>query len=262
MLVYKTAHHHTESSNQVGDIKGRRERFAGLFAVIGDLLPKVTDVDTKDFYAKADDGTDILCRWFTKQNSSLPGSAVVYAHGGGMILSNIQDYDPIVKRYVSRTGVPFLAVEYRLAPEFPAPIPVTDTYAGLKYLHEHASELGVDPNRIAIAGDSGGGGIAASLAHYVKQQGGPSVKKQILVYPMVDDRTEAIDDGIAPFVTWSVDDNLTGWGALLGERRGKDGVPPTDAAGRMTVEDAKGLPPAYIDVSVLRSPWARYRIGR
>lgn len=219
-----------------------------MFALIGSLVPAVTDVDTKDFYAKADDGTDILCRWFTKANSTPPGSAVVYAHGGGMILADIGAYDPLIKRYVSRTGVPFLAVDFRNAPEHPAPTQVTDTYAGLKYLHEHASELGVDPKRIAIAGDSGGGGITASLAHYVKEKGGPAVCKQILILPMLDDRTDSVDPGLAPYILWSVDDNMTGWNAVLGEKRGKEGVPPTHAAGRMTVADAKGLPPAYAEV--------------
>lgn len=218
--------------------------------MMNDILPKVNDVDTQDFQAKTDDGTSIICRWFTKRDTPPTGSAVVFAHGGGMICLGLKQYDSMVKRFVSRTGVPFLAVDYRLAPEFPAPIPVTDTLAGLKYLHEHASELGVDPKRIAIAGDSGGGGIAASLAHYVKQHGGPEIAKQILIYPMLDDRTDSIDEGIAPYASWSVDDNLTGWNALLGDKRGKDGVPPIHAAGRMAVEDAKGLPPVYMDVSL------------
>lgn len=249
VALVKERTEHLLTYGQVGDINGRRERFSGMFALLGDLVPKATDVDTKDFYAKAHDGTDILCRWFTKQNSQPPGSAVLYAHGGGMILSNLKEYDPIIKRYVSRTGVPFLAVEFRSAPEFPAPFPVTDCYAGLKYLHEHAVELGVDPKRIAVAGDSGGGGIAAALAHYAKENGGPGICKQVLIYPMLDDRTASIDDGIAPYATWSVDDNVTAWNAVLGDRCGKDGVSPTEAAGRMTVEQAKGLPPAYIDVS-------------
>lgn len=234
-------------------MNGRCARIGGLFSLIGSILPKITDVATRDLHAEAADGTPVLCRWYTKQNVPAPGSAVVYAHGGGMICMGIDDYDAIVRRYVSRTGVPFLAVEYRLAPEFPAPTPVRDVYAGLKLLHARAGELGVDPSRIAIAGDSGGGGIAASLAHYVKEVGGPQVCKQILIYPMLDDRTEELDEGIAAVATWGVDDNVTGWGALLGERRGKEGVKPTEAAGRMTVEEARGLPPAYIDVGYCSS---------
>lgn len=160
-------------------------------------------------------------------------------------------YDEAVKRYVSRTGVPFLMVDYRLAPEVKAPVPVSDTYAGLKYLVEHSSELGVDPNRIGIMGDSAGGGITASLAHYIKLKGGPAVKKQILIYPMLDDRNIEVDENIAPFATWTTDDNKTGWGALLGDKMGTENVDPIEAAGRMTEKDARGLPSTYMDCGEL-----------
>ena len=215
------------------------------------MMPKIPDVETKDFYAKAEDGHEILCRWFYKKDAPQPGSAICYAHGGGMICMDVPFYDPIIKGFVTRTGVPFLAVDYRLAPEHKAPTPVTDTYAGLKLLHEKAGELGIDPKRIGIMGDSAGGGITASLAHYIKQKGGPSVAKQILVYPMLDDRNTEPDPLIAPFLLWSTDDNKTGWGALLGDKIGSDDVPPIHAAGRATIEDLKGLPPAYIDVGEL-----------
>jgi len=235
----------------VGEVNGRREVLQGFFSMLARLAPGVTDVDSKDFHTKAEDGHDIILRWYTKKDYPLSGSAVCYAHGGGMIALTIENYDELVKRYVTRTGVPFLLVDYRLAPEVKAPVPVTDTYAGLKYLHEHAAELGVDRSRIGIMGDSAGGGITASLAHYIKLKGGPAVKKQILVYPMLDDRNTELDENIAPFATWTTDDNITGWGALLGDRMGKDGVDPIEAAGRMTVKDARGLPPCYIDVGEL-----------
>lgn len=68
----------------------------------------------------------------------------------------------------------------------------------------------MDPKRIGIMGDSGGGGITASLAHYIKLKGGPAVKKQILIYPMLDDRNLEVDQNIAPYATWTIDDNKTG----------------------------------------------------
>lgn len=168
-----------------------------------------------------------------------------------MIALTIDDYHHAVSRYVSTTGVPFLAVDYRLAPEVQAPIPTTDAYAGLQYLHSHAAELGVDPSRIAVMGDSAGGGIAASLAHYAKQQRGPAIAKQILIYPMLDDRNTILDPALAPFATWSNDDNITGWTSLLGSRIGASDVKAIEAAGRARVADMHGLPPAYIDVGEL-----------
>lgn len=219
--------------------------------MINSNIPPIDDVDTQDFHTKAADGHSLLCRWFTKKSTQAPGSAVLYAHGGGYIALNLDHYDKVIKRYVSRTGVPFMAVEYRLSPEVKAPVHVTDTYAGLKYLVDHADELGVDPSRVAIMGDSAGGGITASLAHYIKLKGGPAVKMQILIYPMLDDRNTTVDPHIAPFLTWSYDDNKTGWGAVLGDKMGKDGVDPIEAAGRMTAAEARGLPPTYIDVSAV-----------
>ena len=242
---------HLTNPTQVGDVNGRRELLAGLFSGLSAIAPGVTDVDTKDYTTTASDGHELKLRWFTKKSSPLPGSAIMYSHGGGMIALNIDNYDEPVKRYVTRTGAPFLMVEYRLAPEVSAPTPVTDAYAALKWLHEHAGELGVDPNRIGIMGDSAGGGITASLAHYIKLKGGPAAAKQILVYPMLDDRNTEPDEKIAPFATWTTDDNKTGWGALLGSRCGGDDVDPIEAAGRMTVKDARALPPAYIDVGEL-----------
>lgn len=154
---------------------------------------------------------------------------------------------------MSESGTPFLAVDYRLAPEARAPTLVHDAYAALVYLSMNASNLGVDPLRIGIFGDSAGAGIAASLAYYAKQnKGWPFIKKQILLYPMLDDRNLTIDPETAPFsIPWTVDDNKTGWGALLNGKEGSDEVDPVDAPSRMTVEDARGLPPTYIDIGQL-----------
>ena len=124
---------------------------SGMFGMLKEMAAAVLDVESKDFHTKAEDGHDIICRWYTKNGTNLSNSpAICYAHGGGMIAITIDLYDEIVKRYVTRTGVPFMLVEYRLAPEVKAPVPVTDMYAGLKYLVDHAGELGVDSSRIGI----------------------------------------------------------------------------------------------------------------
>lgn len=234
-----------------GDVETRRALLEGLFGLLSAQGPQVDDVNSKDFTTKAPDGHEIGLRWYTKNESPLPGSAVYYTHGGGMICLKIKDYDAVAKRYVSRTGVPLMLVEYRLAPEAKAPTQTTDAYAGLQYLVSNVGSLGVDPSRIAIMGDSAGGGITASLAHYIKLKGGPAVKKQILIYPMLDDRNLTPDENIAPYCTWTYDDNKTGWSALLGDKLGTDSVDPIEAAGRMTVKDAKALPPCYMDVGEL-----------
>ena len=116
-----------------------------------------------------------------------------------MILSNIGLYDGIVARYVSASDVPMLSVEYRYAPEYPGLTPVEDSYVALRWLSDHAAELGVDPGRIAVMGDSAGGGIAAGLALLARDRGGPSLAQQILIYPMLDDRTAVPDPELVPF---------------------------------------------------------------
>lgn len=225
---------------------------AGLASLVQGSAPNVPDVHTEVFTTKSADGTEISMHWFAKTGgSSEPGPVVLHIHGGGMIAGDVAITAPVVMNMVSETGVPFLSIEYRLAPEVQAPKPLEDCYAGLQYLVSNAQKLNIDTSRIGIMGESAGGGLAACLAHYAKEKSGPAIKKQILIYPMLDDRNTKPDPHIEPYAVWSYEANATGWGALLGEAVGKPGVPVTHAAGRMTVEQAQGLPPAFIDVGQL-----------
>lgn len=232
----------------LGDVKSRRAAFEAFQRKMHDMLPMPDDVVTKDFEVTSPDGARLLLRWYVKEGNP-PGSAVYYIHGGGMILSNLSIYDRPVSRYVSASGVPFLSVEYRYAPEYPHPVPVEDCYTGLAWLVEHAQELGVDPGRIAVMGDSGGGGVAAGVAILTRDRPGPKLARQILIYPMLDDRNSKPDPELVPFMTWSYADNLTGWGALLGEAVGGPHVSEYAAPARLA--DPGGLPPAYIEVGEL-----------
>jgi acetyl esterase/lipase len=142
--------------------------------------------------------------------------------------------------------VPFLSVEYRLAPEFPHPIPVEDAYAGLMWLAENAGELGVDPARIAVMGDSAGGTVAAALALLARDRGGPAIARQILMYPALDDRTVKPDPALTGMHSWSYGDNITMWQAYLGAAYGGDDVSPYAAPARAT--DLIDLPPLYMEI--------------
>ncbi|PNP85038.1 hypothetical protein FNYG_01563 [Fusarium nygamai] len=145
-----------------------------------------------------------------------PSPAVIYAHGGGMILGSVEAYDKVVAAYVARTGVPSLSVDCRLAPEHPHPIPVNDVYAALNWLVAHSEELGADTSRIGIMGYSAGGGLAVAAALLARQDDGPRLAKLILLSPMLDDRTVSADEHLTPFMSWNTTDNETGWQALLG----------------------------------------------
>jgi acetyl esterase/lipase len=230
-----------------GDWKALREQANAGLAHLVTLVPPTSGVATATYVATAPDGASLELRWYTTHNRG-PGSAVLYAHGGGLIGGSLDRYDEVLSWYVAQTGVPFLAVDYRLAPEATGTMAAQDVFTGLTWLLEHAQELGVDPGRIAVMGDSGGAGPAAASA-IIARDHGITLARQILLYPMLDDRTLTPDPAREPFLTWTYDNNFTSWSALLGDQLGRDSVSPLAAPARLT--DFAGLAPAYLDVGDL-----------
>nr|WP_272473624.1 alpha/beta hydrolase [Baekduia alba] len=230
----------------VGDVATRRAFLEHLFSEAAPPVP--ADVSVSAHHATSADGAQIELRWYAAKDAAA-GPAAIYFHGGGYIFGNAALFDGAVAAYASTTGVSVLAVDYRLAPEHPHPVPLEDAYAALTWLHERAAELSVDVDRIAVMGESAGGGLAAALAILARDRGGPKIVRQILIMPMLDDRTDTPDPNIAPHALWSYDDNTTGWRALLGTAAGGPDVAVTAAPARL--QDAVGLPPAYIEVGQL-----------
>jgi len=232
----------------VGDIGTRRSAVEGLIGTFFSAMPTVDDVKVTEFEALSHDGYQVPLRLYTKDGAA-PGPLVVYLHGGGMIMGSVELYDRLVRNLTSRSGVAMLAPDYRLAPEHPDPAPVEDCYAALKWAAENSAEHGFDANRIGVAGDSAGGGLAAGVALLARDRGGPALARQILIYPMLDDRNTTPRADAPGVMLWSYDDNITGWDALLGDRRGGDAVSPYAAPAR--AESLAGLPPAYVMVGDL-----------
>lgn len=149
--------------------------------------------------------------------------------------------------WVKQLDAVVISVDYRLAPEHPAPAALEDCYTSLKWVREHVSELGIDPERIMIAGHSGGGGLAAGLALLARDRSGPKIFAQLLIYPMLDDRMitvsskQYMDEG-----TWSGHSNIYAWNAVLSGHQGGTNVSSYIAPARAT--DLSGLPQTWIDV--------------
>lgn len=235
----------------IGDVDGRRVNGHRMFDYVASTWEPVAGVRLDKHTLTTADGDTLTLAWYHTP-AAQSGSAVLYLHGGGMIfgLEHLgRVYDLAVRDYVAASGVPMLVVDYRIAPEHPHPTPVEDCYAALRWLADNAATLGVDPTRIAVMGDSAGGGLAAGVSLLARDRGGPPVAQQLLIYPMLDDRTSTPDPQLLPFLTWTYDDNVTGWQALLGDSAGTDVVSPYAAPARAT--DLTGLPDTYIDIGDL-----------
>src|SRR5258705_3480028 len=239
-------------SPPIGDVETRRANGHRMFDYIASTCEPVAGVQLDRHTLTPADGATLDLNWYHTP-AAQAGSAVLYLHGGGMIfgLEHVgRVYDGMMRAYTKATGVPMLLVDYRVAPEHPHPAPVEDCYAALQWLAQNAAELGVDPNRIGVMGESAGGGLAAGVALMARDRGGPALAQQLLIYAMLDDRTVGIDPHLpAEYLVFSYDDNHTGWGALLGPALFGDNVSPYAAPARAT--DLSGLPDAYIDVGDL-----------
>ncbi len=179
-----------------------------------------------------------------------PGSpALFWVHGGGFVIGTPEQDERMSIRFARDLGITVASVQYRLAPEHPAPAGLEDALAGLTWLLENAESLGVDPTRVAIGGASAGGGIAAGLVLMAHDRGLHPVF-QLLVYPMLDDRTvrRTAQDTSRVYV-WSRKANRFAWTSYLGHEPGGDQESPYAAPARR--DDLSGLPPAWIGVGSL-----------
>ena len=242
-----------------GDVAAIRETASAALEALNAMMPRDPAIVTRDVRLPVQ-GAEIGARWYTRSDEA-PGSALVYFHGGGMITGSVDAHDGIVALYPARTGVPVLSVDYRVAPEVTGTTLTDDGFAALCWFLERAEDFGVDPDRVAVVGDSGGGGVAAGVAVAARDHG-VRIARQILIYPMLDDRNTVPDPELEAFVRWDWDNNFTGWNALLGDALGGDDVSPLAAPARLT--DFRDLAPAFIDVGeldIFRDESIRYALG-
>jgi acetyl esterase/lipase len=180
-----------------------------------------------------------------------PRPAVLHIHGGGFIVGRMQDTFPASQRLAEALDCVVIEVEYRLSPETVFPGPLEDCHAALVWVHGHAASLGVDPARIALMGESAGGGLAAMVAIAARDRASVPLCYQVLIYPMLDDRTGSTRR-VPPFIGtigWNEAGNVVGWTSLLGQPAGSSTVPAGAVPAR--IASFAGLPPTFIGVGAI-----------
>jgi acetyl esterase/lipase len=190
---------------------------------------------------------DLVVSIFRRIDQVAGGPAFFFTHVGGMIFGDrFVGVSPIVP-YVEQFDAVVVTIEYRLAPENPAPAALDDCYAALLWTVEHAAELGFDPARLATVGGSAGGGLAAGVTLMARDRGGPPLAAQILMYPMLDEHNDTVSsrqiDGVG---VWDHTSNEMGWTALLGDRRRSGHLTTYESPSH--ADDLSGLPPTYLEV--------------
>jgi acetyl esterase len=116
--------------------------------------------------------------------------ALVFFHGGGWTIGDLDTHDVVCRQLALGAGCAVFSVDYRLAPEHPFPAAVDDCFFATRYIHSNAEKLQIDPGRIAVGGDSAGGNLAAVVALMAREQGGPPLAYQLLIYPATDQRCQ------------------------------------------------------------------------
>jgi acetyl esterase len=227
-----------------------RATMRGSFAALAGNVPALAHIEDRII-----GGVPVRVYW---PHSVNPLPIVVYFHGGGWVLGDIETYDGLCRALAMSSGCIVASVEYRLAPEHPYPAPLDDCYAVTKYISEHAGEFNADPEHLAVAGDSAGGNLAAAVTLLARERGGPAIHFQLLIYPATD---YSADDGSVQ--EYAEDHFLTRAGMRWFWRQY---VPEAEhglhhLVSPIKAKDLSGLPPAFVitaECDVLRDQGEAY----
>lgn len=230
-----------------------------LLKVPPKMLP---DLRIEDRTIAHGERSDIPVRIYWPDSDVSPLPVVVFYHGGGFCLGDLDTHDPVARTHAVGAEAIVLSVGYRLAPEHPFPAGVDDCWAALQWVAENAAELGGDPDNIAVAGDSAGGNLAAVTALLARDNGGPALRFQLLWYPTVTGDLSLpayTDNAEAPILNREVIDAFLSWYVPDLDLTDPKALPTTMAPANAA--DLSGLAPAYIGTAEhdpLRDDGARY----
>jgi acetyl esterase len=253
----------------VDDLKaqGGKPLYELSFADARNLLENAQAINVNKLPADVEDrvlpvgpGGEVSVRIYRPKGSKGLLPVVVYTHGGGWILGSKNTHDRLLRDLVNGTNAAFVFVNYTPSPEAQFPVPLEQIYAATKYIAEHGRELNLDPSRLAVAGDSVGGNMTTVLTLLAKERKGPSIRYQVLLYPVTDatfsQKTyEEFADG--PWLTTAAMKWFWDAYAPNKEDRKKITASPLQA----TTEQLRGLPPALVVVDendVLRDEGEQY----
>jgi acetyl esterase/lipase len=220
----------------------RREIHDAIYVPLG--LPNSDITDAEERFIPGPDGHKIRIRIYTpKERPSEKLPVIIYYHGGGMMMGSLEQYEPITRRLSQKSGLIVVAVDFRMSPEYKFPAALDDSYAALVWVKGNADSFGGDPEKLVIAGDSGGGLLAAAMTQQARDQEGPHISYQVLIYPAIGTRGNSKSaDLFAEGYVFGRKELEWAYGSWINSPEEMNNV----RVQPILATDFSGLPPAYV----------------
>ncbi|NOX93659.1 MAG: alpha/beta hydrolase [Alphaproteobacteria bacterium] len=220
----------------------RREIHDAIYVPLGLSNSNITDAEER--FIPGPDGHKIRIRIYTpKERTGGKLPVIVYYHGGGMMMGSLEQYEPITRRLCQKSGLIVVSVDFRMSPEYKFPAALDDSYAALLWVRDNAGSFGGDPGKLVIAGDSGGGLLAAAMAQQARDQQGPHISYQVLIYPAIGTRGNSKSaDLFAKGYVFGRKELEWAYGSWINSAEDMNNV----RVQPILATDFSGLPPAYV----------------